>query len=130
MKIRHMPVWMRVVSAVGLATPVLLLLLILTRIPETTSFGCLDELGRSVDWFIVFKVPRLEDQLAPFNTGLAYAFISSRQNSNGWQLSKRLLNDTDSLIRRTLVQVYGNSHHYNYIQYNDDPPVGKGVHYR
>lgn len=39
--------------------------------------SCLDEDGKPVDWFIAYKFPDLSEQVEPFNTGYAYAYITS-----------------------------------------------------
>lgn len=38
---------------------------------------CIDDDGNPVDWYIAYKLPHLAGQGAPFNTGFAYAYITS-----------------------------------------------------
>jgi len=44
---------------------------------ETNIPSCYDEDGNPVDWFIAYKFPTIEKQGFPFNTGYAYAYITS-----------------------------------------------------
>ena len=96
---------------------------------------CLDESGKAVDWFIVYKIPRLETH-PRLNSGYSYAFISgpqitskwrafpfhSSKNSASWKLSTRLISDSNSILGQTLDQVYKNPLKYSYIFYNDQVP--------
>jgi deoxyribonuclease-2 len=117
--------WVRLVTALGF-TSLLFFTFLFARVAQVTSFGCLDESGKSVDWFIVYKIPKLQKQPSPFDTGLAYSYITSGQNAGKWTVAKQLVNETQSMVRRTMDQVYKSWKDYTHLQYNDDPPVGNG----
>lgn len=56
--------------------------LILIAAPASISAAgslpsCLDDDGNQVDWYIVYKLPLLDENDAPFNTGYSYAYITS-----------------------------------------------------
>lgn len=61
----------------------LLIILALTNRAETerkidsVQPTCLDEDGNPVDWYIAYKFPELNHQPAPFDSGFAYAYITS-----------------------------------------------------
>ena len=85
---------------------------------------CLDEEGFEVDWYIIYKLPRLKDLLAPedvipgdlVHEGLAYAHFSSRNISNSWQLSNLSIGDPKSPPGRTLAHLYnGESYFYKVL---------------
>lgn len=114
------------------------------------TLTCLDENGRSVDWFIAYKFPQLSEHSYPFNTGFAYSYITNDTRDEGdqivnlydetdsntsedltsehqWYVSEKLINDTDSPILRTLSVAYGGdndvvSNRISVILYNDGPP--------
>lgn len=110
-----------------LSSPLFLLILIsLNRVHNVQSFSCLDESGQSVDWFVVFKIPKLEDHPYPINTGMSYVYLTSKSSDTTMTLGKYLINEPNSIVGRTLQQVYSGWNHYTYLQYNDDPPSGKG----
>lgn len=95
--------------------------------------ACLDERGNQVDWYIAYKFPDLSAQKRPFDTGFAYAYITSDRLSAGnqhndndsyWTISSLLVSDRQSLIMQTLALAYqdrpdGNP---NSIFYSDQPP--------
>ena len=70
-----------------------LLQLFLVAIPPTgaepkSRVACLDENGKAVDWYIGYKFPKIKTDTR-FNTGYAYAYLTSEQASeNQAQLKK------------------------------------------
>jgi len=91
---------------------------------------CKDESGRDVDWYIVYKMPRLQDSPAPLNTGFSYAFMTGKsldgkvqESSKGWTLSKKTTKDADSIFGQTMADLYkAKTGKYAQIMYNDAPP--------
>lgn len=57
--------------------------------------SCLDEDGNQVDWFIAYKIPSLSDQPEPFNSGYAYAYITSENVKNVDPMSSAIKADAD-----------------------------------
>lgn len=56
----------------------LILIVAFASIVATQSVPtCLDDDGKPVDWYIVYKMPLLQSDGAPFDTGFAYAYITS-----------------------------------------------------
>lgn len=110
---------------------------------------CLDEDGKPVDWFIVYKNPQIGKE-EPFSTGYVYAYITSedvhsafeysgkkrsrgaagpRKKDDGklrWTISSRLLTEPNSMVQKTLQIAYDKKNKrydsLNAILYNDAPP--------
>lgn len=61
---------------------------------------CLDDDGKPVDWYIVYKMPLLQSDGAPFNTGYGYAYITSDQvkelDPTSWTSPEKA--DLDSIV--------------------------------
>ncbi|RWS25138.1 plancitoxin-1-like protein [Leptotrombidium deliense] len=97
---------------------------------------CKDENGNDVDWFIIYKLPKINQrELSYFADGLKYAYISGpaikgRSVKKEWKLSKKQIGDQDSILANTLLPVYNNIDKYSSIMYNDDVPgVGAKTNY-
>lgn len=62
--------------------------------------SCLDDNGNPVDWYMVYKMPLLSDDGAPFNTGYSYAYITSENvkeiDPTAWTSSDKA--DLDSIV--------------------------------
>lgn len=91
---------------------------------------CRDESGEAIDWYVVYKFPKLNDGYKPLDTGYCYAFITSDDN-NGWTLSDFGINETkNSIFGRTLWPLYSSK--LSYIEYNNGQPEeenkGDGAH--
>ena len=89
--------------------------------------SCLDEKGRPLDWFIVYKIPKLETSpIDTLSSGYGYAFITDKslKSVNDWTLSDLLIKDKQSLFGRTIDSVIKNikKSKLSYIVYNDDTP--------
>lgn len=101
---------------------------------DSPAPACLNENGNPIDWYIAYKFPDLSSQRSPFNTGFAYAYITSdrlksanQHNGNTdsyWTVSSLLISDKQSLIMRTLASAFKGRPHGNpnSIFYNDQPP--------
>lgn len=86
---------------------------------------CLDESGTSVDWYMVYKLPRLADTNDGLFTGHRYAYLTSKSTS-GWTMSSLKIDDNKSVFGRTLSQVFQKSD-LSTVFYNDESPTGEQV---
>ncbi|XP_054163410.1 deoxyribonuclease-2-like [Oppia nitens] len=105
----------------------LLALLAIGLIDQTYGqLQCRDESGKSVDWYVVYKFPRLSGGEPPVDSGFRYAFLTSESNS-GWTLSDLDITDKKSIFGQTLQPIYDKSidSHISYINYNDETPDAK-----
>ncbi len=90
---------------------------------------CRDESGKVVDWYVVYKFPRVAGAESPLDSGFKYAFITSDSKSS-WTLSNISITDAEkSIFGQTLHSVYATKLDPNlsYINYNDEPPNGETV---
>lgn len=93
---------------------------------------CYDENGNVVDYFIVYKVPKLENSSNNLiRNGYGYAYMSS-SSSKSWHLSKRSISDKNSILGLTLKPIFDNNRKVdnkktaNLIAYSDQPPIYNG----
>ncbi|XP_040263879.1 deoxyribonuclease-2-beta isoform X2 [Bufo bufo] len=87
----------------------------------TCEIACRNEDGDPVDWFVIYKLPvRLINRTG--GTGVDYLYLDSK--SQGWQVSKFLINMTQSAMAQVLQQLYQsyNRNDTAYMLYNDSPP--------
>ena len=83
-----------------------------------------DESGKVVDWYVVYKFPRVTGAKSPLDTGFQYAFITN-DTTTGWTLSQYEITDAKkSIFGQTLQSLYATSlgSDVTYIDYNDEPP--------
>lgn len=104
----------------------ILLLVGCCAIAAHAELSCLDEAGKPVDWFIVYKLPRQADGPAPLNTGFSYGFMTSSDKKKAFKLSDKLVTDEESIFGKTLAPLYSNPKAYSNVMYNDAPPHGAG----
>ncbi|XP_033643199.1 plancitoxin-1-like [Asterias rubens] len=84
---------------------------------------CLDEEGKPVDWFIVYKLPiDSSSSIQQVQEGYGYMYMDVRQTK--LKLSNIWLNATNHAIAHTLQQIYDNdgSKDVAYLMYNDELP--------
>jgi len=92
-------------------------------IPSTYKLTCRDEKGSAVDWFTVYKLPRLSDNtVSPWiQDGSGYAYMTEKNQT--WSLSKMSITNSTSMPGITLDSFYkatfNNSTKLGYILYND-----------
>lgn len=91
---------------------------------------CRDENNLPVDWFALYKFPKLKDNANTLiQTGDGYLFMTDRTVSlnQGWQLSTVGIGAAGSMLANTLAPLYNNVAENNaeifWALYNDDPPV-------
>ncbi|KAM9313319.1 deoxyribonuclease-2-alpha [Gastrophryne carolinensis] len=98
-----------------------LLITLLAPVMSSAAISCYGDHGQPVDWFIVYKLPKLEHDHSA-EAGMAYMYQDG--DSGGWVPGASLMNSTDSAAGRTLQQLYSSSQSQDvaYILYNDQPP--------
>jgi len=93
----------------------LILVIQLLYLPQSSAISCKDEAGRDVDWWILYKLPKRDDddQLYEKHSleeyiyeGLAYAYLTSDLPDQSWTLSQLSVGDEKSIPGRTLNQLY------------------------
>ncbi|MBN3323876.1 DNS2B protein, partial [Atractosteus spatula] len=86
------------------------------------EISCRNEAGKPVDWFIIYKLPKYK--IGSVGSGLEYMYLDPTVKE--WQLSKFLVNTSQSAVGRTLEQLYQEHRHKSnnsaYMLYNDAPP--------
>ncbi|KAF7487971.1 Deoxyribonuclease-2-alpha [Sarcoptes scabiei] len=66
-----------------------------------SSLKCLDDSGKPVDWWILYKYPKTKGSQSRLFTGVSYGFITAN-DQNGWKLSAYDMTSPKSMIARTL----------------------------
>lgn len=123
-------------------TLIQLIVFLIIATSECLSLYCKDENGNNVDWYILYKLPFLQSDESPLNTGFSYASLSgpSVESLTGdrldelrhWYLSKHLIKDSQSFLGQTLDPVYSlfsrrsKSNEISFVMYNDSPPPDSG----
>eukprot|EP00483_Globobulimina_turgida_P006893 UN06906 len=83
---------------------------------EYIALQCLNENGHDVDWWFIYKI----------NHGLSYTYYDALSNIHSFPvIENRMLSDRNTALAYTLTQIWKNSKSYNFIAYNDEPPMGK-----
>ena len=83
--------------------PLLLLqaLSLLISPDQVAALSCLDEQGRAVDWWILYKLPKQSTSKhpvgGPLGEGRAYAFLTSDLPNQQWTLSSLPIDDPQSM---------------------------------
>uniref|UniRef100_A0A452IXF9 deoxyribonuclease II n=1 Tax=Gopherus agassizii TaxID=38772 RepID=A0A452IXF9_9SAUR len=113
-------------TAGSLWSCVFLLLFSSIRSLWAAEISCKSEDGDPVDWFLLYKLPKYIRKESP-RTGLEYMYMDSL--TQAWQLSKFLINMTQSALGQTLNQLYeayiSKNDSTAYVIYNDDVPHSK-----
>ncbi|KAF7496180.1 Deoxyribonuclease-2-alpha [Sarcoptes scabiei] len=87
-----------------------------------SSLKCLDDSGKPVDWWILYKYPKTKGSQSRLFTGVSYGFITAN-DQNGWKLSAYDMTSPKSMIARTLKPFYsGNRTSLSWAFYSDQPP--------
>nr|AAF76893.1 deoxyribonuclease II beta [Homo sapiens] len=106
-----------------LRTSFALLFLGLFGVLGAATISCRNEEGKAVDWFTFYKLPKRQNKESG-ETGLEYLYLDSTTRS--WRKSEQLMNDTKSVLGRTLQQLYeayaSKSNNTAYLIYNDGVP--------
>ena len=90
------------------------------------GLSCMGEDGKTADWFIVYKLPKLEKSANKLiKTGFGYMYITDRSD-NDWTLSSIGANQPKSIFGQTLDPVLesinSSSDTISILAYNDQSP--------
>ncbi|KAJ8290135.1 hypothetical protein GJAV_G00009110 [Gymnothorax javanicus] len=89
----------------------------------TSPISCYNDLGQSVDWFYLYKLPQRKHKHQ--DEGLKYLLMD--RGSEGWTEGRGLVNDSAGALGRTVEKLYElKSDEIAYILYNDQKPRGGG----
>ncbi|CAG2167036.1 unnamed protein product [Oppiella nova] len=93
------------------------------------GMSCVDESGTAIDWFIVYKMPKLEKSSSKsLTTGFSYSFITDKsiKSLDDWTLSDKQINEEDSIFGQTIgpliKKLAKSSSDVSYVVYNDQSP--------
>lgn len=98
---------------------------IVARGRASNKLQCKDENNASVDWYVLYKLPKEQTSSNPLiREGLAYLYITNVTIGTGWQLSTRTIGSNNSIPGITLAPLYnrGNENKTLWNLYNDSPP--------
>ncbi|XP_054709923.1 deoxyribonuclease-2-like [Uloborus diversus] len=97
----------------------------MTSIRFSNGLSCKDELNQDVDWYVMYKLPKIngEKNNRMMINGSAYAFITSAA-PGPWKLSGKSVFSDSNMMANTLRDFHMNKEELTYIMYNDDPPKG------
>jgi deoxyribonuclease-2 len=98
------------------------------------KLSALDESGLPVDWWFIYKVPKLGSGISDSDsaTGYEYVYYDSRIDQTGGKIgrSPNILGDGKGALDRTLASVFGNYQNADnttgWILYNDEYPESVG----
>lgn len=102
------------------------------------GLSCLNEDGKAVDMFVLYKLPRMDwihEELPPFvKEGHGYTYLDKDSNYK-FHLSKTSIADDSSVVGRTMDQLYKPYKHADgefkysdemaHVLYNDENPNGE-----
>lgn len=98
-------------------------LFLLIAIKPSFGLKCLDEDEREVDWWVFYKIPKQSTKGSANGDIYVYATSRTIKIEQNWIHSTKLITGNESIIAKTLNQIYLNSQMFNYIQYNDELPA-------
>ncbi|PAV81193.1 hypothetical protein WR25_14551 [Diploscapter pachys] len=87
------------------------------------AFSCMDQSGKPVDWFAVYKMPIVKDNSIPgVADGVGWYYLDVNKKSS-LQPSAKTLDDKDQAIAYTLQQYYDKKSDKTifHAMYNDEP---------
>ncbi|CAF0975520.1 unnamed protein product [Adineta steineri] len=83
---------------------------------------CRNHLNEPVDWFIIYKLPRLSHSVDPnVANGTGYIYLDSSSSLDKWRFSSESIDTPSSLTGLTLGPLY-KFKEYSFLFYNDQPP--------
>ncbi|KAK2584782.1 hypothetical protein KPH14_007101 [Odynerus spinipes] len=91
----------------------------------SSKLGCRDHENKLVDWYVLYKIPKLSDSSEPLiRNGSGYMYITSNSIHKGWELSNKHIGDKKSIPGNTLAPLYNDkiAEDTLWVLYNDDPP--------
>ncbi|XP_015113703.1 plancitoxin-1 [Diachasma alloeum] len=106
-----------------------ILLLLCCALGTVTSYSnsiqCKDENGKNVDWYVLYKLPKISESSNPLiRDGVSYLYMTNSTVGDGWKLSKRSVESVQSMPGQTLALLYKDNvaKKSAWIMYNDQPP--------
>lgn len=100
------------------------------RLEATTpgSIRCKDQSGRNVDWFVMYKLPKMqasrENFLTPKGGEFVYVDSNTPKTAQTWALSNQDVFDEDNPVAYTLNPLLRPPQDILYVVYNDQTPPG------
>uniref|UniRef100_A0AAT9UPA4 Deoxyribonuclease II n=1 Tax=Apapanepox virus TaxID=3049969 RepID=A0AAT9UPA4_9POXV len=86
----------------------------------TNYVTCVNEEGKMVDWYIVYKLPRYK---IASTTGSSYVYVDSINTT--WRLGNNRVESQNSIFGRTLKPIYDSYNNIGYVMYNDAVPESR-----
>ncbi|CAB3401417.1 unnamed protein product [Caenorhabditis bovis] len=102
---------------------IVIILFILLRFEVFCKYQCKNLLGKPVDWFVVYKLPKLRST----TSGKEFVYID---NENLDWVKAGDINDPKGAVGATISQVYSSKPNDFYLMYSDDDPIGSADSYR
>uniref|UniRef100_A0A224XVG7 Putative deoxyribonuclease ii n=1 Tax=Panstrongylus lignarius TaxID=156445 RepID=A0A224XVG7_9HEMI len=94
-----------------------------------SALQCVDESGKPVDWYVLYKLPEIAHESSLVSNGSAYLYITSETLQDGWIQSDQPIYSEHSLVARTLKNLYETQNEEIWVVYNDQGPLIKGLLY-
>lgn len=92
------------------------------------SIRCKDQSGRNVDWFVMYKLPKMqasrENFLTPKGGEFVYVDSNTPKTAQTWMLSNQDVYDEDNPVAYTLNPLLRPPQDVLYVVYNDQTPPG------
>lgn len=100
----------------------LFVLNIVGEIVHVASVTCRDMNGLDVDWYYIYKLPKITSNQNPLiSEGIGFYYLD--YNEQSFQLSTAAMNESSQPVAQTLQEIYnGPSENVAHIMYNDHPP--------
>jgi deoxyribonuclease II len=102
-------------------------LLVAILVAPAGSVSCVDERGRSVDWWFALKHPRWtsKDHSVCIDncSGTGYVYVTSESSLGTWQIGSAPITSNQSLLGMQLSAIYARKVG-SYVFYNDQLPNG------
>ena len=89
---------------------------------SSASCACRNHRNEPIDWFIIYKLPRLVHSVDPLvANGTGYIYVDSSSSLDQWHFAAESITSNRSLIGLTLSPLY-QSNDSTHLFYNDQPP--------
>ncbi|XP_003424114.1 plancitoxin-1 [Nasonia vitripennis] len=101
------------------------IIVVLSTSVRASSLQCKGEQNQNVDWFVLYKLPRLSNSGNHLiKEGVAYLYMDSESFAKGWTLSEKDITSNDSIPANTLAPFYNDNIAGDlfWVMYNDQPP--------
>lgn len=103
----------------------ILILFIFIKFIWSSDITCRDEDGKSVDWWVVYKMP---GTVSESDSGTRYVFKTSNdEKGTSFKLSTKDMKKEDNIFYKTVEPIYKDPSSASYLFYNDQygPDSGK-----